>query len=135
MKKYKLKIFNLIKRLGFFSFSTITLQVANLIKGFLIPLFLNPDMFGILNKLNLILCYGSYLDLGASNGMGRYLPQHLGSKDIEKAQKVADSTLTINILSSCMFFLLVVLLVISMPHNFNREITAGIIIFSLVLIA
>ena len=34
-----------------------------------------------------------------------------------------------------MFFLLVVLLVISMPHNFNREITAGIIIFSLVLIA
>lgn len=115
-----------------FTLTTVLMQIANVVRGFLIPFFLNPRQYGIFSGLNLIPYYGAYSDLGMSNGMGRYLPYYLNTKDYKRSDSIIYTTFNFTVITGTVITLLLLLWCFLNRYNLTLEITIGIMIFSLI---
>jgi O-antigen/teichoic acid export membrane protein len=77
----------------FFTISSISLSVAQLISGIIIVHFISPHDVGLWTSVCLALAYAFFLLAGVQNGLSRELPYYLGAGKDGMARRLAATTL------------------------------------------
>ena len=90
----------LFKEFVLFSFSTVFMQTARFLVALIAAKKLGPATWGIWQLLFLILTYGSFIHLGAINGMNREIPIYKGRGDKKKIGLIREVALGTVLLSS-----------------------------------
>jgi O-antigen/teichoic acid export membrane protein len=89
----------------FFTVSSITLSVAQLISGIVIVHFISPHDVGLWTSVCLALAYSFFLLAGVQNGLSRELPYYIGAGKDGMARRLASTTLFYTT-GSCVLILL-----------------------------
>jgi O-antigen/teichoic acid export membrane protein len=96
IKQWRSRTKNAVLRFGgisYYSFASITTAVILFATNFALLKMLSPDKMGIWQSALLIQVYGSFVQLGIINGMGRDLPLALGAENRHQAKKIADTAM------------------------------------------
>lgn len=83
---------------------------------------LGPGIFGVWNFLHLFIIYGSFLNLGVLNGMGRQIPYYIGGKKSEIVEKIRKISFTVVIGVAFFFFLSTILSTFFIKENYLMKI-------------
>jgi len=93
-----------LKGAALFSSSSVVLNLANLVSGFLVYRWLAPYYMGMWQTMVLVQVYCHFLTLGVINGMNRELPYVLGQGQLELGRSMASTTQAFSLAVSAVSF-------------------------------
>ena len=94
---------NILRDVSFFSGGTYVSQAMFFIRGFLNAKILGPGLYGVWSALNIILSYGSYVQLGSLNAMNREIPYENGRRSAQGMDKVRNVAFTLCLTMNLIF--------------------------------
>lgn len=107
-------------------------QILSLLTAFIRPKLLSPELYGLLNILNIIPTYASYSNLGTFDIMRYMIPYHEGKKEHQKSLEIRDSvfygTLFLNL------FIVAGLIIFAFVMNYEFHVQVGLIAMAFVVI-
>ncbi len=110
-------------------------QLFALVRGVIMPRWLGPSFYGILGSLNMITKYGGYLQLGLTTAVSREVPYALGAGDHERANRIARTVFSFNLLTSVVPGAAVALFALLSWGRFRAVVSWGFLVFAFLLVS
>lgn len=132
MKKIK-NLYSKYKTPILYSGGSIAKSIAQLVVGFVIAKFVNPDDFGLWTTINLALTYSLFLQAGVINGLNLELPLAYGKDDNKGAELMAGTAQMFTLIASVLILIIGVLCFVFYPEE-NNKIRYGILAVTIVII-
>ncbi len=122
-----------VKDITRYSSSKIYIQLLGVFNAFIKPKLLSPELFGLLNILNLIPRYASYAHLGSRDSLRYKIPYNEAKNEFQKNSELKGSvfygSLYINL------FIAFLLIIFSLKGNFSLEVRLGILAMAFLVLA
>ncbi len=121
-----------VKDITRYSSSKIYIQLLGVFNAFIKPKLLSPELFGLLNILNLIPRYASYAHLGSRDTIRYIIPYNEAKNEFKKNSEIKGSVFYGSLYAN--IFIAFLLVIFSLKGDLSLEVRLGILAMSILVV-